>query len=1046
MGNSVSTRDVIVELLGGFSVHLDGRRVEDAAWSARRPAELVQLLALADGHSLLREQVLEALWPHLDPEAGAANLRKAAHHARRAIGEDDAVVLQGGGVSLFPGRTVRTDLAAFLDAGQRAVASGEVADAVAALAHWSGELLPDARYEDWARADADRAHQRYLDLLRTAGRWREVVAADPTDEAAYQALMREALDAGTRSLAVRWYGRLRQVLARELGVSPDPASVALYERCIEGLPPVETELVGREVEESAVLAAFDAGRGHRGGAVLVRGAAGIGKTAFCRSVTRRAEAACWTAHWLDGAEGGTAYQPLVGLIERIVLARRETLTSVPDHVRSVLGVLTPVAGTASEAPGPLSRHQVVGVLEQVARIGERPMVFVLDDADVADDATVEALGHVAASVHDAVVVLVSRDVPTGGGLAQVTSRLARSDRLLDVELGPLDPDAAADLVASIAGRDVPDDRVDDIVRRGAGNPFVVGELAKAAGPARRSFPVPSPSEVVTGRLVRLAAADVSVLRRLALAEGDLDVDHAIALGGGDEHDVLTVLDRALDAGVVVVDGERYRIFHDLVRDALAEQLAPHERSAVHRDAARRLADAGAAPATIARHWSAAGRPAEAAPWLVEAARHAMELGAFVDACRSLDEVLAHAPDHPVANRLRAEALDLRGEPQALAAYDRAIAVAPAIEAQDLVAMRALAQIKQGDPVGALAAIEGATPTSVMGRLSEALTYAGAAALGVADPAFGTVKAAEARRIALASGDTSAIVIASWAQAAAAHARGELHDSVLADLRDTSDIPALALRVFDGQLCITQRFLYGARPYDDVIAFADNLADEGARLGAARAHAFGVVLRGEAELLAGRLDEAEDDLQEGGRLHRRIGGATGEALSLQRRAELAIHRGDRVRAAALLAEALELARVTDIGFHLLDRIYGTRIDLADDPEEARAAVDEAADAVRGPLETCPGCRITFAVPAAIACARAGDVEAAREYAAATEWLAHTVMRLPAWDAAHEEVLGHLAAAEGDRQRAVEHFATAVDGFAAAGQPLDRDRCAALAAPA
>ena len=64
------------------------------------------------------------------------------------------------------------------------------------------------------------------------------------------------------------------------------------------------------------------------------------------------------------------------------------------------------------------------------------------------------------------------------------------------------------------------------------------------------------------------------------------------------------------------------------------------------------------------------------------------------------------------------------------------------------------------------------------------------------------------------------MIASWAQAAAAHARGELHRSVWADLQETSHVPHLALRVFDGHLCITQRFLYGARPYADVIAFAD----------------------------------------------------------------------------------------------------------------------------------------------------------------------------------------------------------------------------------
>lgn len=99
---------------------------------------------------------------------------------------------------------------------------------------------------------------------------------------------------------------------------------------------------------------------------------------------------------------------------------------------------------------------------------------------------------------------------------------------------------------------------------------------------------------------------------------------------------------------------------------------------------------------------------------------------------------------------------------------------------------------------------------------------------------------------------------------------------------------------------------------------------------AHPHAFGVTLRGESELLSGRLDDAEVDLIEGGRLHRVIGGATGQALALQGLAELELRRGDRDRATGLLSDALELARLTDIGFHLLDRIYATRIELAEDP--------------------------------------------------------------------------------------------------------------------
>ena len=100
-------------------------------------------------------------------------------------------------------------------------------------------------------------------------------------------------------------------------------------------------------------------------------------------------------------------------------------------------------------------------------------------------------------------------------------------------------------------------------------------------------------------------------------------------------------------------------------------------------------------------------------------------------------------------------------------------------------------------------------------------------------------------------------------------------------------------------------------------------------------------------------------------------------------------------------------------------------------------------MRGPLETCPGCRITFAVPAAIAAARAGEVELADKHEEQCAYLANVVMRLPAWYAAHDEVRGHIAAARGTRADALARFAAAAVRFREAGHPIDAERCADLA---
>ena len=77
-------RQLEVRLLGRFEVLVDSRPIPADAWAQRRAADLVKLLALAPGHRMPRDEVLETLWPQLGADAAAANLHKAASYARNA--------------------------------------------------------------------------------------------------------------------------------------------------------------------------------------------------------------------------------------------------------------------------------------------------------------------------------------------------------------------------------------------------------------------------------------------------------------------------------------------------------------------------------------------------------------------------------------------------------------------------------------------------------------------------------------------------------------------------------------------------------------------------------------------------------------------------------------------------------------------------------------------------------------------------------------------------------------------------------------------------
>ena len=1037
-------RGVRVELLGPFRVEVGGVPVASDAWPGRRAADLVQLLALSEPHRLTRDEVIEALWPTLDASAGAANLRKAAHHARQAIGDPEALVLKGGQVSLFPSEAVETDVAVFEAAAASALRDGHAAARSDAVSAYRSGLLPESPYEDWTQEPRDRLRRLCADVLRQGKDWERLVEIDPTDERAYRALMERDLAAGSRPAAIRWYGRLRNALRRELGVPPSEETQRLYDRCIAGLGVAEDEFVGRQVEVARATGALRTGGDVGSRALVVRGPAGIGKSAFCREVGRIAEAEGWAVVSVSATEVGVPYAPLVDAHEAVLGRDPSVIGSLGQKAQGVFSRLS-AADAPPDGPPP-TRHQVIGALRRLllAAGDGSPVLFTVDDAHLADEATIDVLGHLGNAGRDSLMtVLAFRHEASPEALARSVARLGRSGKTIEIDLGPLDDEDSSALVASGAPSPRSRDAVVRIIELAEGNPFLTLELARSAFTGVPAL-VGSARDAVTSRLLDLDDATEARLRRLALAADDLDPAAVVALLGTTEAEAFEFLDEALDSGVLVVSGAHYRFRHDLIRQLLVDGLAPHQRLAGHRDAAERLTLAGAAPGIIASHWLAAGDPDRAEGLLLAAARDAMAIGAYADALADLDTLLGHRPDNADAQCMRAEALDARGDSAAPAAYALAATTVGGPQADDLKAKQALAAIKLGDAPGGLSVLEGLDPVSPDGRLAQALAWAGAAALGFADPKNGTEKAAEARRDAMRAGDTDAAAIASWAHAAAAHARGELRESVIADLFETASLPTLAVSVFDGQLCITQRLLYGARPYSDVIGFADALVQEAERLGAARGIAFGVTIRGEAKLLAGDLDEAEADLRAGVRLHRDIAAATGEAFATQRLAEVWLARGDQAKAAELLDEALAIARESDVGFHLLDRIYGARVTAAPDAHSAHAALEEAEEAVRGPIETCPGCRITLAVPAAIAAARAGDVERLDTWEPAAEYLADVVMRLPAWSAALEEVHGYRAQLEGDEDAARAHFEAAATGFGESGQPLDQARCEALSA--
>jgi DNA-binding SARP family transcriptional activator len=245
-------------LLGGFQVAIDGRQIEAEAWRERRAAKLLQYLALSPGYRCSRESLVDALWPY-DPLVAtgvrkgpnpATRIREAKYSVRQilkpyVVDPRAWFVKSRGQDVLGPAEAITLDVVLFESLAARAQRTRAIADYQAAVARYSGDLLPDDRTEEWTQRRRDTLATTHLNLLFSIARLAteqrqpgvavealvQVCARAEDHEEAHRQLMRLYASTGQRHLAFRQYQRLRAVL-RELHAVPEPATEILYKQIL----------------------------------------------------------------------------------------------------------------------------------------------------------------------------------------------------------------------------------------------------------------------------------------------------------------------------------------------------------------------------------------------------------------------------------------------------------------------------------------------------------------------------------------------------------------------------------------------------------------------------------------------------------------------------------------------------------------------------------------------------------------------------------------------------------------------------------------------
>jgi DNA-binding CsgD family transcriptional regulator len=388
-------------------------------------------------------------------------------------------------------------------------------------------------------------------------------------------------------------------------------------------------MIGRDEELRTLRGLLtDAAAGH-GGALLVHGTAGVGKSSLLRTVGTEAAASGFrvlrtsgveTEQWLPFAALQLLLQPVARGVENLPVLHRLALKGAfgvsdtePEMFRVGLAVLELLADAAD-------RH---------------PLLLLVDDLQWIDSSSRDVLRFVARRTNDLPILFIA------------ATRIHSADPYSlsvypDLSLEPLGPTAAAELLDA-AAPDLSEPVRALILERAAGFPLALVELPKAV----QGMPAQVDDLPLTQRLEDAFAARTDSVNRecrallLALATEPtaplsqlLDVSSRLC---GSAVSVDT-LQEAVDAGLVNLVGHTPEFRHPLMRSALytratlADRLATHhalaavmdhapERQLAHQAAAmvgpdEELADRLERFADVSQ---ARGKPAAAIPALRQAA-------------------------------------------------------------------------------------------------------------------------------------------------------------------------------------------------------------------------------------------------------------------------------------------------------------------------------------------------------------------------------------------------------------------------------------------
>jgi predicted ATPase len=276
------------------------------------------------------------------------------------------------------------------------------------------------------------------------------------------------------------------------------------------------------------------------------------------------------------------------------------------------------------------------------------LVILLDDLQWADAASLLLLQHVVTHRRRA-RLMIGATIRSGetalATLGGALHHIGRSSSARRFDLAGFDRDDVAAQLAAL-GHDPTAEEVDTVANRTGGNPLFVRETGWLIRPGETLTVDRVPDAVRVVLAQRMAPLPPTSRRTVAIASAvGTDVDLVHAISGRSAEDVLDDLAEAERVGILSARprGTVPRFVHDLMRDALQEELSAGELAGIHLTIAEELERRGGYEAAIAHHRLAAlpvGDARAAIGATLAAARAAMMRLAFEDAAALFERGLA----------------------------------------------------------------------------------------------------------------------------------------------------------------------------------------------------------------------------------------------------------------------------------------------------------------------------------------------------------------------------------------------------------------------